>query len=442
MSIDSIDTITTQIADLERDRQRMVRLAEAEREVAELRREMSVREVEADVDLLDGTVVEDELDADAGADDGAACPGRRRERIIALAARLVPRTKRSIAAVAVAALAAAAAGVTVGAMTLFRSSGLPRGVAFQVAGHNVTAAQLDGEVQTLQALYGIQAPTAAKGLATFRRSAAKAYAVSLILDRAARGRHIVIADKQAQDVLTRYLQQQFGNASDALTQFDAALGQVGTSEKAVLTEIKRQLAITQLFDQVSAGVQVSDAQVAANFAKNQASLATPEQRDVHNIVVQTQATAQSLMTQLAHGAPFDRLAATYSLDSSTKKSGGDLGSVQASDLDAGYAKVAFAAASGQPFGPIKTRYGWNVGEVSQIVPASPAVYSKVKASLHDQMVLERQLALWRTWLGGEIGKAHVQYAPTYKPADPNAAPTGGPGAPDTSGNTGVGTAHP
>jgi peptidyl-prolyl cis-trans isomerase C len=315
-------------------------------------------------------------------------------------------------------------------------------VAFQVAGHNVTATQLDGEVQTLQALYGIQAPTSARGLATFRRSAAKAYAVSLILDRAARDRHIVIADKQAQDVLTRYLQQQFGNASDAVTQFDAALGQVGTSERAVLTEIKRQLAITQLFDQVSAGVQVSDAQVAANFAKNKASLATPEKRDVHNIVVQTKATAQSLMTQLAHGASFDRLAANFSLDSSTKKSGGDLGSVPASDLDAGYAKVAFAAATGQPFGPIKTQYGWNVGEVGQIVPATPAVYAKVKSSLHEQMVLDRQLAIWRKWLGGEIRKAHVQYAPMYQPAEPNAAPTGGPGAPDTSSQTGAGPIHP
>jgi peptidyl-prolyl cis-trans isomerase C len=106
--------------------------------------------------------------------------------------------------------------------------------------------------------------------------------------------------------------------------------------------------------------------------------------------------------------------------------------VQASDLDSGYAKVAFAAASGQPFGPIKTQYGWNIGEVVKIVPASPAVYSAVKSSLHDQMVLARELDIWRNWLGGEIRNAHVRYAPTYQPADPNAAPTGGPGTPGVS----------
>jgi peptidyl-prolyl cis-trans isomerase C len=343
----------------------------------------------------------------------------------------VPRRKRSIAAVITAALVVAA-GAIVGVLALSSDNGLPPGVAFQVAGRNITQSQLDAEIQTLQALYGITPPTSAKELDTFRRSAAKAYAVSLVLDREAQSRHIVIADKQAQDVLARYLQQQYGNSSDAVTQFDAALGQVGTSEQAVLTEIKRQLAITQLFNQVSAGVQVNDAQVAAYFAKNSAAMATPEQRDIHNIVVQTQATAESLMTQLTHGRSFDPLAKTYSLDASTNKSGGDLGVVQATDLDAAYAKVAFGATQGVAFGPIKTQYGWNIGEVTKIVPSSPAVFSKVKSALHDQMVADRQLTRWRTWLDGEIPKAHVRYAPAYRPSDPNAAPSGQPGSPQVA----------
>jgi peptidyl-prolyl cis-trans isomerase C len=303
-------------------------------------------------------------------------------------------------------------------------------VAFQVAGHDVTVAELDTEIQTLQALYGITAPTSASALDTFRRSAAKAYAVSIVLDRAASARHIVIADKQAQDVLTRYLQQQFGNSTDAMTQFDAALGQVGTTETAVITELKRQLSITQLFDQVAAGVHISDAQVAAEFTKDKASLATPEKRDVHNIVVQTQATAESVLSQLKHGASFTKLAATYSLDQSTRSKGGDLGSVQASDLDAGYAKVAFAAQTGAPFGPIQTQYGWNVGEVVSVTQSAPAVLANVKSSLTSQMMLDAQLAIWRTWLSGQIKAANVRYASEYLPPDPNSAPSTQPGTPD------------
>jgi peptidyl-prolyl cis-trans isomerase C len=57
------------------------------------------------------------------------------------------------------------------------------------------------------------------------------------------------------------------------------------------------------------------------------------------------------------------------------------------------------------------------------------VYAKVKDGLRQQMVLARQLTIWRGWLSGEIRKAHVRYAAKYLPADPNSAPTGAPAAP-------------
>jgi peptidyl-prolyl cis-trans isomerase C len=397
----SIETIDAEIARLERDRERLNRIAEVELELASLREQPDQ--------------VDDEVDESP-----------RWVQLRTLATRLVPRTRRSIIATVVAGAVVVGAATT-GVVSWLQPSGLPKGVAFQVAGHDVSESQLSAEVQTLHALYGIAAPKSAKAMDGFRRSAAKAYAVSLILDRASSSRHIVIADKQASDVLARYLQQQFGSSADAMTKFDTALGQVGTSEHAVLTEIKRQLAISQLFDHVTTGVTVSNAQVAAEFAKDKSSLATPEKRDIHNIVVASRTTADSLMTQLRHGASFSQLAKRFSLDASTKASGGDLGTMSAGDLAAAYAKTAFAAALGVPFGPVKTQYGWNVGEVVSVVPSTPAVYAKVRDGLRQQMVLAAQLTKWRKWLGTQIRAAHVRYAAKYRPADPNSAPTGAPG---------------
>ena len=54
----------------------------------------------------------------------------------------IESAKRAIVATVVAALVLAA-GVTVGAVALTSEDGLPRGVAFQVAGHYMTQAQLD-----------------------------------------------------------------------------------------------------------------------------------------------------------------------------------------------------------------------------------------------------------------------------------------------------------
>jgi peptidyl-prolyl cis-trans isomerase C len=363
-------------------------------------------------------------DDDAGhdiADDVPDPTGAVMRRVRSLRPQ-TPRAKILAAALTVALVAAATSAILLG-----RSNSLGKGVAFQVSGHDVTVTQLDAEAATLSALYGITAPTGAAALATFRQDVAKADAVSLIIDKQAISRNIVIADKSAQDVLTRYVTQVFGTASDGYDKFVQALGGVGTSEAAVLTEIKRQLAIGQLYDQITAKVSVTAAQVAADFEKNKAKLSVPEKRNISNIVVATQAQANQIRAELAAGTAFSSLAAKSSLDTSTSKAGGALGAVESSQLEASYAHVAFTAALGQPFGPVQTQYGWNVGEVTKIVPAASAVYSTIEATLKSQLLLAAQLEVWRAWLAKQIVAAHVRYASAYQPADPNSAPTTGPG---------------
>jgi peptidyl-prolyl cis-trans isomerase C len=444
MISDLIESISQHLAILESAPQADELVREIERELAELQNQLAILLSESEAERLSGDALDsdvspddtepdqlsasDEIDIDS-AEPQTPEPEEGRWRWLHTAvARCLPRRKRSVVAAMVATALLIASAIT-GAVLLNRQEGLPSGVAFQVKGRNVRQSKLSAEVQTLGALYGIQAPTSATALDTFHRNAAKAYAVSIVLDDAVQARHIVIADKQAQDVLARYLQEQFGNSADVVTQFDTALGQVGTSETAVLAEIKRQLAISQLYDQVTAAASVSDAEVAAQFAKDKASLATPEQRDIHNIVVQSEATARALLVKLAHGGAFDTLAADFSLDAATRSKGGDLGTVQASDLEAGYAKVAFAAKTGVPFGPIKTQYGWNVAIVTKVLPATAAEYAKIKDGLHARLVLNKQLALWRTWIEGQIRAARVRYAAAFLPADPDSAPSGAPGSP-------------
>jgi peptidyl-prolyl cis-trans isomerase C len=80
-----------------------------------------------------------------------------------------------------------------------------------------------------------------------------------------------------------------------------------------------------------------------------------------------------------------------------------------------------------PFGPVKTASGWNVGEVTRVSPAAPAVYATAKTALKSQMLVAAQLVVWRGWLGRQITSAHVRYAAKYRPSKPNSAPTTGPG---------------
>ncbi|HJQ47072.1 MAG TPA: peptidyl-prolyl cis-trans isomerase [Amycolatopsis sp.] len=349
----------------------------------------------------------------------------RTSRPRALVARIrrllrFPRSRRGWALLVAVLVLIAGAGT--GGYLWWNAGRLPDGAAFRVGDQVVTVDELNAEADRLHALYGVQAPTDPAQLDGFRRAMAKADAVRIILDRQAQQRNIVIADKTAQDVLSRYISQQAGDGADAHASFVQGLAAAGTSEQAVLDEIKHMLAVNQLFGQQTQGITVTDQQVRDAFPARQAALGTPEKRSIHNIVVRTQDEANQILAKVTSGAYFEDIAKQSSLDDQTRNSGGDLGLVTAAQLDDAYAKAAFAAPAGAVFGPVQTQYGWNVGKVASVVPAVPAQFDAVQAQLKQQLINEQAMSRWQDWLTQQIRAADVRYADDYRPQDPDAPP--------------------
>jgi len=380
----------------------------------------------------------DETTAEASTEDGGEGEEKEQRRARRLRRVRMPRSNR-LRAVLVVVLVVLLAGtggffwLKAGKSILGLQSGegvlsflptwLPENVAFQYGDRDVSVDELNSELDTLRALYGVQVPTDGNQLAAFRKDAAKAYAVSLILDRAAADNGIVIADKTARDTMSRFVQEKLGNGADAYSKFVAALGDQGTTEQAVIDELKRRLAMAQLFDKITAGLPaVTDQDVQAAFAQRKNSLGTPEKRQIANIVVASKDDADRALAAIRSGTPFATEAQRVSLDGSTRDKGGDLGAVSRDQLEQAYGDVAFAATPGQPFGPVQNRYGWNIGQVGQVTPPVPADLAQVKEPLRQELTVERALEKWRSWLGDQIKNAHVRYADEYRPADPDAAP--------------------
>jgi len=318
-----------------------------------------------------------------------------------------------------------------GGVFWYQGTHLPGGVAFRVYGQDITATALDDDVQTDKALFGVRPPTEGPRLDSFRRDFAKATAVAMVIDKAAADRHIAIADRQVSDVLKRYITQYYGDGTEGHDRYVQALANQGTSEAKVLAELQRQMALQQLITQVTAGVTVSDQDVSQAFDQRRAQLATPELRDIHNIVVRTQIDADQLVGELRAGGNFEQLAQQRSLDDSTKNNGGDLGGVSAAQLEKPYADAAFAAPVGGVFGPVQTQGGFNVGKVVAAQPPAPAVFDKIKDQLRQALIGEKSTAVWTSYLGEQIKQAHVRYADGYRPADPDALPA--PAAPPGAG---------
>jgi peptidyl-prolyl cis-trans isomerase C len=318
------------------------------------------------------------------------------------------------------------------AIGLRQFTGLPDDAAFEYDGDVVTVAQLDDRVDALGALYGIKKPTEKGQQETFRRDVAKAVAVSMILDKAARKHDIVISDKSARDTLAAMLDAQMGPDPDAA--FTEMLGEYGVSEDHVLDEIKRQQALARLFQDVTKDAvdKATPDAVRAYFDKDPSRFATPDGRRLSNIVVASRKDAVAVLARAGKGEDFGSLARQTSLDDATRDKSGDLGLVAATDLDPAFAAAAFKARSGGLFGPVKTQYGWNVGKVRKVVPGSPADLASVKAEATDALRSELALAAWRNWLTDQIKAADVEYADSYRPDHPDAPPADS-GMPSTAG---------
>lgn len=100
--------------------------------------------------------------------------------------------------------------------------------------------------------------------------------------------------------------------------------------------------------------------------------AAGEQVHARHIVVATEAEAQSLLQQLESGADFATLAYTYSLDRSTRASGGDLGWFPRGRLTVPEVEaVLFDLAPGQ-YGPVvASALGYHVVQTVERDPARP-----------------------------------------------------------------------
>lgn len=333
---------------------------------------------------------------------------------------LVPGSRRAKSLLSVVLVLVLGAGV--GSLIWLRSTSLPEDAAFAYGDRVVTVDELDARVQVLRALYGVEPPSNPARREAFRGDVAKSMALSMILDRSAAEHHIVIADRQARDVLDRFIAERYGGSRYRFVQ---ALGNVGTAEHEVIEEIKRQIAVGELMDKVVGQVRISDDQLRSAFEKRSEEMGLPERRVLRNIVVASEQAARAVFEQLRNGVPFERVAVQRSLDASTKRTGGLLGALSREQLEHSVGRAAFAVQAGEFYGPVRSRHGWNIGRVERILPPAPPQFDQVRKQLENTLKAEESLRRWRSWLSEQLRRAEIEYSDNYRPTHPAAPPGAG-----------------
>ncbi len=127
--------------------------------------------------------------------------------------------------------------------------------------------------------------------------------------------------------------------------------------------------------------QPTDAELHAEYDKQISSMPKLEYH-ARNIVVSTEAFAQSIIAQLEKGAKFEDVAKKESMDPAAKTNGGDLGWFTPDRMIPELSAAIIALKPGDyTHKPLKSQYGWHVVQLIETRDLAPPPFDQVKQRL-------------------------------------------------------------
>ena len=188
---------------------------------------------------------------------------------------------------------------------------------------------------------------------------------------------------------------------------------------------------------------LTDAGIKARYDRDYANKPGEEEVHARHILVEDEAKAKEIITQLAGGADFAELAKTASKDPGATN-GGDLGFFKKSDMLPEFAEAAFALTPGQVSAtPVQTRFGWHVIKLEERRAAPAPTLEQVRDEVRQLMIQEgvtKVLATARQGVavekfkpdGSALDAPVATPAPASAPAPARVVPPAPVGAPATT----------
>ena len=152
---------------------------------------------------------------------------------------------------------------------------------------------------------------------------------------------------------------------------------------------------------VTAQLQVTDAQLQERYDTAKDRYVEPERRQARHILINVDATtddakAHALADEVygkatgASAQDFAKLAQQYSKDAGSAAQGGDLGWADRTAYVPPFAEALFALQTGQVSKPVKTQYGYHIIKLEGIRPGAAKTFAEARPELEAE--LRRDLA--------------------------------------------------
>ncbi len=244
-------------------------------------------------------------------------------------------------------------------------------------------------------------------------------AVDLLIERVelaeeAEALGIEVTDAEVTERLDE-LKQQYYEGDEQ--QYQDELEAFGLTDENVRADIRDQLISEKIFDEVTADVSVTDADVQAYYDEHQDEFTTADSREVAHILVDTKKKAQEIFGQLQDGADFAKLAKEFSTDTGSAENGGRLTDEKGTFVPE-FEEVAFSLETGEIGEPVKSEFGWHVIKaLEDTVEGGVTPFDEVKDSIEEQLLTDRRNEGMASWLRDVRAKyeGQVAYAVGFGP---------------------------
>ena len=153
----------------------------------------------------------------------------------------------------------------------------------------------------------------------------------------------------------------------------------------------------------------------------------PESRSVRHVLVSldegagetaveaARVKAVELVVRARGGADFPALAETHSDDAGSARRGGDLGVIQPGTMPASFEEAAGSLREGQISDPIRTRYGFHVIQVTQLIEETFESYAEVRDRIAEE-IKRREAESRFVEMAEDLGNISYEQPDSLEPA--------------------------
>ena len=196
--------------------------------------------------------------------------------------------------------------------------------------------------------------------------------------------HVKVTDAEVEKAFTTAKKQTFPSAA----QYNTFLTQTGQTTADVVYRFKINTVLQKLVAKYTKPVTQAD--IVAYYNNHQSQFGTPQSRNMRIVLTKTAAQADAAKKAISSGQSWNAVAKKYSIDPTTKNSGGLLTGVTQGQQDAALTEAAFSAPVNTLLGPVKGQFGFYVLEVTKINASTHTALSQASASIRQTLTTTEQ----------------------------------------------------